>query len=300
MFCRLWVFLAVPWACVCSCATAPAPRRRCCSSVPRARRARRFPPGGPAATTRSSASAARREDATPAARPAPRYARARAPSVQRCKSCESYRRGFGWGIAHGAITRPADFPRHDGTLYRGIRVRRWGLGVVPHSRVILCHAVPTLRVTIRNCCIAVERQGPCEEDPWLHQARAGLPSLSNTQRARVRELCLGWRLHGSRLWPRGDPMSASTRRASLALRAGESPTAPCPHKLTHCPCVVWQEESGADTPGGSTHDATSGHKRSRLGGGDGGTAAAGGSPASAGKPMQVNIGSHGQRHVKFK
>jgi hypothetical protein len=26
---------------------------------------------------------------------------------------------------------PAGFPRHDGTPYRGLRVRRWGLGACP-------------------------------------------------------------------------------------------------------------------------------------------------------------------------
>jgi hypothetical protein len=45
------------------------------------------------------------------------------------------------GRSRGRYATPADFPRHDGTSYRGLRVRRWGLGSV-HSRAILCRAVP--------------------------------------------------------------------------------------------------------------------------------------------------------------
>jgi hypothetical protein len=37
---------------------------------------------------------------------------------------------------------PADFPLHDGTPYRGLRVRRWGLGFLHRSRSTLCRAVP--------------------------------------------------------------------------------------------------------------------------------------------------------------
>ena len=59
-------------------------------------------------------------------------------------------RDFGWEIAHAA-----DFPRHDGTSYRGLRVRRWGLGFAHRSRATLCRAVPNPSVTIRNFCIAV-------------------------------------------------------------------------------------------------------------------------------------------------
>ena len=52
-------------------------------------------------------------------------------------------RGFGWEIAHGGcFATPADFPRLDGTPKRGLRVRRWGLGFVHHSRTIFCCAVP--------------------------------------------------------------------------------------------------------------------------------------------------------------
>jgi hypothetical protein len=48
---------------------------------------------------------------------------------------------------------------HDGTLYRGLRVRRWGLGFVHRSRTILCRAVPNPSVTIRSCFIAVGEGG---------------------------------------------------------------------------------------------------------------------------------------------
>jgi predicted nucleic acid-binding Zn ribbon protein len=38
--------------------------------------------------------------------------------------------------SRGRYATPADSPPHDGTPYRGIRVRRWGLGFVHHSRAI--------------------------------------------------------------------------------------------------------------------------------------------------------------------
>ena len=37
---------------------------------------------------------------------------------------------------------PADSPRHDGSAYRGLHVRRWGLGFAHRSRTILCRAAP--------------------------------------------------------------------------------------------------------------------------------------------------------------
>jgi hypothetical protein len=44
--------------------------------------------------------------------------------------------------SRGRYATPADFAIHDGTPYRGLRVRRWGLGFVHRSRTILCRAVP--------------------------------------------------------------------------------------------------------------------------------------------------------------
>jgi hypothetical protein len=61
---------------------------------------------------------------------------------------------FGWDIS-GRYATPADSPVHDGTPYRKLRVRRWGFGFVHRSRSSFCRAVPNLRVTIRNFCIAV-------------------------------------------------------------------------------------------------------------------------------------------------
>jgi hypothetical protein len=57
--------------------------------------------------------------------------------------------------SRGRFTTPADFPRHGGAPYRGLRVRRWGLGFAHRSRATLCRAVPNPSVTIRNFCIAV-------------------------------------------------------------------------------------------------------------------------------------------------
>jgi hypothetical protein len=54
-------------------------------------------------------------------------------------------RDFGWGVApRGRFATPADFPLHDGTPHRGLRVRRWVLGFVHRSRPILNRAVPNL------------------------------------------------------------------------------------------------------------------------------------------------------------
>jgi hypothetical protein len=38
--------------------------------------------------------------------------------------------------SRGRYATPADFPPHAGTPYRGLRVRRWGLGFVHRSRAI--------------------------------------------------------------------------------------------------------------------------------------------------------------------
>jgi hypothetical protein len=74
--------------------------------------------------------------------------------VQTCTWCGATRysddkmkriddRDFGWEVAHGAVfATPADSPLHDGSSYRGLRVRRRGLGFVHRSRAILCRAVP--------------------------------------------------------------------------------------------------------------------------------------------------------------
>jgi hypothetical protein len=48
--------------------------------------------------------------------------------------------------SRGRFAMPADSPRHDGSPYRGLHARRWGLGVVHRSRSILCRAVPNLSV----------------------------------------------------------------------------------------------------------------------------------------------------------
>ena len=61
--------------------------------------------------------------------------------------------------AHAALRDAHRFPSTRWYLYRGLRVRRWGLGFVHHSRAIFCRAVPNLNVTIRNLFIAVRRTG---------------------------------------------------------------------------------------------------------------------------------------------
>jgi hypothetical protein len=57
---------------------------------------------------------------------------------QRCDKTAANRDVSGWAIAHEAVfATPADSPRHDGTPYRELRVRRWGLGVIHRSRALL-------------------------------------------------------------------------------------------------------------------------------------------------------------------
>ena len=79
--------------------------------------------------------------------------------VKRCPTTKSQpNRYVGFRVgdrSRGRFATPADFPRHDGTPYRRLRARRWGLGFVHRSRTIFCRAVPNLSVTIRNFCIAV-------------------------------------------------------------------------------------------------------------------------------------------------
>jgi hypothetical protein len=52
--------------------------------------------------------------------------------------------------SRGRYATPADFRLHDGSSYRGLHVRRWGLGFVHHSRTILYRPVPNLNDTIRE------------------------------------------------------------------------------------------------------------------------------------------------------
>jgi hypothetical protein len=66
--------------------------------------------------------------------------------VQRCKSWRN-REGFRVGDrSRGRYATPAGTPRRDGTPYRGLRARRWGLGCVHRSRAAFCRAVPNLSV----------------------------------------------------------------------------------------------------------------------------------------------------------
>jgi hypothetical protein len=72
------------------------------------------------------------------------------------KSCESQREGFRvGGRSRGRFATPADFPLHDCSPGRGLRVRRWGLGFVHRPRTIFCRPVHYLLRTIRIFCIAV-------------------------------------------------------------------------------------------------------------------------------------------------
>jgi hypothetical protein len=67
-------------------------------------------------------------------------------------------RDFEWEMSsRGRFATPADFPRHDGTPYSHVHVRRERLGFVHRSRTIFYRPVPIPNDTIRNFCIAVPR-----------------------------------------------------------------------------------------------------------------------------------------------
>ena len=86
-------------------------------------------------------------------------------------------RGFGWEIAHAAVTRRiADYPLHDGTamVLRTGGYTTLGFEICPSFKAIFCRAVPNLGVTIRNCCIAVR----CLRPPPPHSAASSLSLTS--------------------------------------------------------------------------------------------------------------------------
>jgi hypothetical protein len=86
-------------------------------------------------------------------------------------------------VAHEAVSRrPPEFPRHGGTPYRGLRVRRWALGCVHRSRTILCRAVPNLGITIRNFSIAVGLG-------WAPPLKPGAPHGSLWRTAMCEQRC---------------------------------------------------------------------------------------------------------------
>jgi hypothetical protein len=80
-------------------------------------------------------------------------------AMQRRKSCEIVTTGFGIRVGGGVRSRgrfatPAGFPRHDGTTYRGLRVRRWGLEFVHRSRAIFCRPEPNHKLKLRFATFA--------------------------------------------------------------------------------------------------------------------------------------------------
>jgi hypothetical protein len=60
-----------------------------------------------------------------------------APSAPyRAERESSESEGFRRDRSRGRFATPADSPRHDGSPYRRLRVRRWGLGFIRRSRAI--------------------------------------------------------------------------------------------------------------------------------------------------------------------
>ena len=108
--------------------------------------------------------------------------------VLSCSLAEEVRTAMGWGVAsRGRYATPTDSPPHGGTPYRGLRVRRWGLGFVHRSRAIFCRAVPDPNVSIRNVVSLQEgqlqrpqrrRSMPAREASRLRDARVSMGSLT--------------------------------------------------------------------------------------------------------------------------
>jgi hypothetical protein len=105
--------------------------------------------------------------------PLRRLVPARSSSTRLCRTAMQKLRivtlGFRVGDrSRGRYATPADFPGRDGTPYRGLRVRHWGLGFVHRSRTILCRPVPypnpnhnpNPTITIRDFVVAVCRTHP--------------------------------------------------------------------------------------------------------------------------------------------
>jgi hypothetical protein len=144
--------------------------------------------------------------------------------------------------SRGRYATPADFPRHGGTPYRGLRVRRfaWGLSIVqgPFS-VAPC---PNPNITIRNFCIAVR---PCfgtpqaaSLTPLSGRATVSLHALSrDTNRRPVAER------RGRRgLAHLAPPAAAHTPRSSAAVSwqwRRRNPSVP----VSAAPCTPRQSTS---------------------------------------------------------
>jgi hypothetical protein len=94
-------------------------------------------------------------------------------------------RVFGWErSSRGRFATPADYPRHDGTSYRGLHVHRECLGFVHRSRDSPFSVAPcqTYAVTIRNVCICTRSSAsPCVS-LTISPSPASPPRRSTTRR----------------------------------------------------------------------------------------------------------------------
>ena len=106
--------------------------------------------------------------------------------------------------SRGRFATPADFPRHDGTSYRRLRVRRWGLGFCPlfKGHFLSRRANPnvTIRIFFIRCKVALKRRVVRLSKPPLRHAKPPYadaimqdpPSVRNPTKFPSR-VC-GWRL----------------------------------------------------------------------------------------------------------
>jgi hypothetical protein len=138
----------------------PAPRAPLAWATPRA---------GAATTLKRGREHDEAEDGggtAPACAPyAPRMRASTGGRAERCNDEQVAESRFRVGDrSRGRYATPADFPRHDGTAYRGLRVRRWGLFIVQGD--IFCRAVPSPKATIRDFCIAVGGGGGARQPPF--------------------------------------------------------------------------------------------------------------------------------------
>ena len=78
---------------------------------------------------------------------------------------------------------PADFPLHDGSPYRGLRVRRWGLGFVHRSRTI--SLAPCKTLAFRFAFFASLYSAVWKSGTWWRSTRGGERNLRTAGRSQL-------------------------------------------------------------------------------------------------------------------
>ena len=154
---------------------------------------------------------------------------------------------FGWEIAHEAVfATPADFPRHVGTLNRGLRARSWGLGFVHSSRTSFCRAVPNPKrydSQLLHRCIHLPARPPVQRLRRLR--RRATPTAAAATTTRSAGSC-GARAATERCGPGPAPQQPQRRRSAARCLASAS-CLPC-LRATAGPAAGGSRAAGAEVP----------------------------------------------------